>query len=84
MEKTKNLRIELINETEEIDVPELYRELQRKILELCLKARYETEKINKFLIGRRMPFVKKGDTAKNLIELLSRREEELAELRKKN
>jgi hypothetical protein len=84
MEKTKNFKIELVNETENINVPELYSSLQQKILELDMKARYEIEKINRFLIGRRTPFIKKGNTAKGLLEILGKREEELAELRKKN
>ncbi|MDD3083442.1 MAG: hypothetical protein PHP82_00275 [Candidatus ainarchaeum sp.] len=84
MEKTKRMRIELINENEQVDVPELYRTLQNKLLELSLKARYEIEKINKFMISRKTHFVKKGSTAKALIEILQKREEELSEIRKKN
>ncbi len=84
MEKTKRFRIELVNETEKKDVPELYKFLQTKILELCLKARYESEKISRFLEGRKMPFVKKGETAKNLLDILNRKEDELNEIKKHN
>ncbi len=84
MEKTKKMRIELINENEQVDVPELYRTLQNKILEISLRARYEIEKINRFIIARKTPFIKKGSTAKALIEILQKREEELDEIKKKN
>ncbi|MFA5763274.1 MAG: hypothetical protein WC915_00505 [archaeon] len=84
MEKTKTFRIELVNATENANVPDLYASLQQKILELGMKARYEIEKINRFLIGRKTPFIKKGDTAKGLLEILGKREEELADRRKRN
>jgi hypothetical protein len=84
MERTKRIRVELINETEQVDVPELYRALQQNVLDLCLKSRYEIEKLNKFLIARKTPFIKKGNTAKALLEILQKREEEIDTIKKKN
>ncbi|MDD4250907.1 MAG: hypothetical protein PHX27_01800 [Candidatus ainarchaeum sp.] len=84
MERTKRMRVELINENEMMDVPELYRTLQNKILELSLQARYEIEKINKFLIIKKTPFLQKGSTAKSLLEILQKREGEIEDIRKKN
>jgi hypothetical protein len=84
MEKTKKMRIELINETEEIDVPELYSSIQNKIMELTLKCRYSAEKVRTFIVSRKTPFVKSGSTAKNLLEILEKKEDELSATRKQN
>ena len=84
MEKKKKLRSELVNEREPTEVPELYSSLQQKILSLSLKARYNIDKIRNFLLSRKMPFVKKGSTAKNLLEALQQKEDELGELKQKN
>ena len=65
-------------------MPELYASLQNKILESVLKARYSAEKIKTFLTARKTPFVQKGSTAKNLIGVIQKREDELLELRKKH
>ncbi len=84
MEKSKKFHSEMVNEIEKKEVPELYSSLQQKILGLSLKTRYNIEKVNNFLAAKNMPFVKKGNTAKNLIELLQRKEDELGILRQRN
>ncbi len=84
MEKSKKLVVELINENDTNNVPELYSSIQNKIIEQLLKCRYSIEKIKTFLINRKTPFVKKGSTAKNLIELLETKEDELVDLKKRN
>lgn len=84
MEKSKRIRIELINEMEEINMPELYSSIQTKVAEQLLKCRYNIEKVKTFLINRKTPFIKKGSTAKNLIEILEQREDEISDLKRKN
>jgi hypothetical protein len=84
MEKKKKLKQELVNETEPIEVPELYSSLQQKILTISLKMRYNIDKARTFLIARRTPFVQKGSTAKGLLEALQQKEDELNELKQKN
>jgi len=84
MEKKKKLRQELVNEKEPVEVPDLYSALQQKILTMSLKARYNADKVRTFLAVRKIPFVKKGSTAKNLLEVLQRKEDELSELKQKN
>lgn len=84
MEKSKRLRIELINENEEYEVPQLYSSIQTKIIEQLLRCRYSAEKVRTFLNNRKTPFIKKGNTAKNLIEILEKKEDELINLKKKN
>ena len=84
MEKKKKMREEIVNEREPLEVPELYSSLQQKILSLSLKARYNIDRTRNFLLARKTPFVKKGTTAKNLLEVLQSKESELAELKQKN
>jgi hypothetical protein len=84
MEKSKKLRESLVNESEKIEVPELYSSLQQKILKLTLKSRYSAEKIKGFLVAKKVPFVQKGSTARNLLELLQKKEDEITQLRTKH
>ncbi len=84
MEQKKKLRSELVNERETLEVPDLYSSLQQKLLSLALKMRYNADKARNFLLARKTPFVKKGSTAKNLLEALQQREEELNELKQRN
>jgi len=81
MEKSKKLKEALVNETEKIEIPELYSSLQQKILRLTLKARYSVEKVKGFLVIRKVPFVQKGSTARNLLELLQKKEDEISDLK---
>ncbi|MEK6959029.1 MAG: hypothetical protein AABW59_03225 [archaeon] len=85
LEKAKRIRedIALVNETEDRDVPELYSSLQQKIMELILKSRYNLEKARTFLLAKKIPFVKKGAAAKDLLDLLQRKDDELSEEKKK-
>ena len=84
LEKNKKFREEVVNETERIEVPELYSSLQQKIIELDLKARYNAEKARVFAAARKVPFVKAGTTAKSLIGMLQKKDEELHEEKQKN
>jgi hypothetical protein len=84
LEKHKRFKVELVNQTEPVEVPDLYSSLQNKILECVLKARYSTDKIRTFLIAKKVPFVQRGSTAKSLIDVLQKKEDELSDLRKRN
>ena len=84
MEKKKKLRQELVNELEATEVPDLYSSLQQKILSLALKSRYNIDRIRNFLAARKMPFVKKGSTAKHLLDALAVKEQEINELKQKS
>ena len=83
LEKKKKIRQTLINEKEKIEVPELYSSLQQKILSISLKSRYQIDRVKNFLTARKMPFVKKGSTAKQLLEALEMKENEINELKQK-
>jgi len=84
LEKNKKFREEVVNETERTEVPELYSSMQHKIIEIDLRARYNAEKARIFAAARKVPFVKTGTTAKNLIGLLQKKDEELHDEKKKN
>ncbi len=84
LEKRKKIRQELVNENEAIEVPDLYSSLQQKILSLSLKARYQIDRVKNFLAARKMPFVKKGSTAKHLLEALEMKENEINDLKQRN
>lgn len=84
MEKRKKLRQELINEKEQIEIPELYSSIQQKILTISLKMRYNIEKTRTFILSRKVNPLQKGTTAKGLIEALQKKENELNELKQKN
>ena len=82
---------EEINIHEKMDVPELYSSLEQKILTLLLRCRYFAERAN-VVVGSAKPAALQGkSTAKNLMELLRSKEEEIqnlkqsySELRKKS
>lgn len=84
MEKKKKLKQELVNETEPVEVPELYSSLQQKILTISLKMRYNIDKARTFLIARKTPYQQKGSTARGLLETLQRKEEELNEIKQQH
>lgn len=81
MERSTKFRENLINEREPMEVPELYFSIQHKMLNLTLKARYSVERVRTFLHTRKTHYSKRGAAAKNLLELLNQREEEIAELK---
>ena len=83
MEKKAKWRESIINENESFVVPELYVSMQEKILGLLLKSRYSAERLSTFTNAKRIHVVKKGSTAKNLLELLDKREKEIDELKSK-
>jgi len=84
LENSKKVRDEIVNETEKVEVPELYVSLQQKILELDLRARYSIDRVSAFLASSKMPFVRKGTTARNLVDLLAKKEDEITSLRSKH
>ncbi len=82
-EKQKKSNAKTVNELEEEEIPELYADLEQRILGMLLKARYSLERASIFL--RRegyTPLTGKG-TAKQVMQVLERKEDELQELRGK-
>ncbi len=80
LEKMKAQGIEAIAQT--VTVPELYAELEQKTLAMLLKSNYLVERIRIF--GRRKePAMQTKASQRNVLDLLAKREEEVAALRKK-
>lgn len=86
----KNLKLErgkthtgdsVVNITSISEVPELYASLEHKILELLLKTRYVLEDADLFLRKEQIMPVDEKAVAKNLVEILRKREEEMRELK---
>ncbi|MBN2067541.1 MAG: hypothetical protein JW744_03675 [Candidatus Diapherotrites archaeon] len=83
MEKGKRSTAKTANELDKEETPELYADLQHKILASLLKARYALEKTTIFLRRQGFEPITDKSTAKQVMEVLSRKEEELQELREK-
>ena len=81
MEKQAKWKENIVNENESFEVPELHSAMQEKVLSLALKSRYSAERVSTFVNARRVPTAKKGSTAKNLLEMLDKREQEISDLK---
>ncbi len=84
MEKSKKIRDTLVNQTEKLEVPELYSSMQQKLIALSLKIRHSIERAKTFLLAKQNTFVKKGSTARALIEMLEQKENELKSVKEKH
>ncbi len=83
MEKEKKSVAKTVNVLEKEETPELYSDLQQKILAMLLKSRYSLERISVFLRRQGIEIVTDKSTAKQVIEVLQRKEDELQDLRGK-
>ena len=82
-EKQKKSNAKTVNVLEEEEIPELYADLEQRILGMLLKARYSLERASIFLRREGFtPLTEKG-TAKQVMQILERREDELHDLREK-
>ncbi|GEM_PF-3375259 len=80
LEKMKTQGIEAIAET--VTVPELYSELEQKTLAMLLKSSYFVERMRIFS-RKKEPLMETRGAQRNVLDLLAKREEEVAALRKK-
>ncbi len=84
MEKTKRLRENEVNLLESREVPELYYSIQQKILTIVLRSRNSIEKVKTFLLTKDTSPIKKGTTARALMEMLQKQEDELKKAKEQN
>jgi hypothetical protein len=84
MEKTTKWRENIINTHELQKIPELYSSIQEKILSIILKSRYSIERVSAFVNAKNTHSSKKGSTAKNILEILERKEIEIQELKERH
>ncbi len=82
-EKKRKSRAKTINALESDETPELYADLEQRILGMLLKARYSLERLTIFLRKQGLTPLTERTTAKQVMEVLERREDELQDLREK-
>ncbi len=82
-ERKKKTRGKTVNLLEQDETPELYADLEQRILGTLLKARYSLERMTIFMRRQGLtPLTGKG-TAKQVMQILERKEDELQDLREK-
>lgn len=87
----KNLRFErqkkrgarTVNVLEKEETPELYADLEQQILGILLKARYSLERVTIFLRKQGLTPLTENSSAKQVMQILERKEDELQTLREK-
>ena len=84
LEKAKKFKEETLDILETQEVPELYDSIQQKIIILMLRARNEIEKVKTFLLVKDEPPIRKGNTAKALVEIIQKQENELRQAKERN
>lgn len=72
-----------VNELDTEEIPELYSGLEQKVLGILLKARYSLERASVFFRRKGMPALAGRSTARQVMQVLDRKEDELQELREK-
>ena len=82
-ERKKKGKAKTVNVLEKEEIPELYADLEQRILGLLLKARYSLERTNIFLRKHGLTPITDKSTAKQVMEVLERKDDELQNLREK-
>ncbi len=82
-EKQKKSNAKTVNVLEEEEIPELYADLEQRILGMLLKARYSLERVSIFLRREGFTPLTGNGTAKQVMQILERKEDELHNLREK-
>ncbi len=82
-EKQKKSNAKTVNELEQEETPELYADLEQRILGILLKARYSLERTSIFLRRQGFTPLTGTGTAKQVMQVLERKEDELQNLREK-
>jgi len=82
-EKQKKARAITVNVLEKEETPALYADLEQKILGMLLKARYSLERMSIFLRKEGLSPLTEKSTAKQVMQILERKEDELQSLREK-
>lgn len=82
-ERKKKGKAKTVNVLEKDETPELYADLEQRILGLLLKARYSLERTSIFLRKHGLTPITDKSTAKQVMEVLERKDDELQNLREK-
>jgi len=79
----KKAKAKTVNVLEKEETPELYADLEQRILGLLLKARYSLERMTIFLQKQGLTPLTEKSSAKQVMTILERKEDELQDLREK-
>ncbi|MCX6799125.1 MAG: hypothetical protein NTW59_03455 [Candidatus Diapherotrites archaeon] len=82
-EKDKKSSAKAVNVLEKEETPELYGELEQRVLAFLLKARYAMERLVIFARKEGLAPVTDRSTGQQIMEVLRRKEDELQQLREK-
>jgi len=82
-EKKRNKRARTVNVLETEETPDLYADLEQRILGQLLKARYSLERMTIYLRKQGLTPLTEKTTAKQVMTILERKEDELQTLRGK-
>lgn len=82
-ERQKKGKARTINVLEKEETPELYADLEQQILGILLKARYSLERVTIFLRKQGLTPLTEKSSAKQVMQILERKEDELQILREK-
>jgi len=82
-ERQQKSKAKTVNVLAEEETPELYADLEQRILGLLLKARYSLERMTIFMRKQGLTPLTERTTAKQVMGILERKEDELQELREK-
>ena len=82
-ERKKKTKAKTVNDMGEEETPELYADLEQRILGSLLKARYSLERLTIFLRKQSITPLNDKTTAKQIMQVLGRKENELQDLREK-
>jgi len=82
-EKKRKARSKTVTDLGRDETPELYAGLEQKVLGILLKARYSLERLTIFLRKQGLSPLDEKSTAKQVMQILERKEDELQDLREK-
>ena len=82
-EKQRKDRPKTVNELEQEEIPDLYADLEQRVLGTLLKARYSLERLTIFLRKQGLTPVTERTSTKQVMRILEKKEDEIQELREK-
>jgi len=82
-EKQKKSKAKTVNVLEKEETPDLYADLEQQVLGILLKARYALERMTIFLRKQGLTPLTEKTGAKQVMQILERKEDELQQLREK-
>lgn len=82
-EKQRKNKPETVNELEKEEIPDLYADLEQRVLGTLLKARYSLERLTIFLRKQGLTPITERTGTRQVMSILEKKENEIQELREK-